>query len=70
MEQNPYLRANNFSVSQRISHTLESIKAHYHIHASQMDIVQSTKLSINHLQTLQCTTPLYVIKEKLTLLKA
>jgi len=34
MEQNPHLRANSFSASQKIPHTLENLKAYYHVHAS------------------------------------
>ena len=55
MEQNPYLRANNFTASQKIPHALENLKACYYVHASQTYIVQSMKLSIQHLKTTHCT---------------
>jgi len=70
MEQNPYLRANSFSASQKISHTLENLKAYYHVYASQTYIVQIMKLSIQHLKTIHCTAAQYYITDKLPFLKA
>jgi hypothetical protein len=70
MEQNPYLRDNSFSASQKLPHTLENLKAYYHVHASQTYIVQSMKLSIQHLKTIHCTAAQYYITDKLSLLKA
>jgi hypothetical protein len=70
MEQNPYLRANSFSASQKIPHTLENLKVYYHVHDSQTYIVQCMKLSIQHLKTIHCTAAQYYITDKFSLLKA
>jgi len=70
MEQNPYLSANNFLASQKIPHTLENLKAYYHVQSNQTYIVQSMKLSIQHLKTIHCTAAQCYITDKLSLLKA
>jgi hypothetical protein len=61
MKQNPYLTANSFSASQKIPHTLEDLKAYYHVHATQTYIVQSMNLSIQRLKTIHCTAAQYYI---------